>query len=232
MVPAAAIVHRFGVVVRDALKTITSVVPISSHDGTPATYRGRSPLQRFVLDLKNWGAARDEIAARFPCDELEFPHDDVFHRAVDVAAPAPLVFRWLCQLRAAPYSYDLLDNFGRRSPPRLTPGLERLERGQRAMVIFRVASFSADELTLRLGSRLAAAIMGDFAGSYRVQALSPERSRLLVRILVRYPAGPYGRALRLLIPPLDLFMFRKQLLTLKRYAERDARAGRTSRSAV
>ncbi|HVN11680.1 MAG TPA: hypothetical protein VMT69_06285 [Kineosporiaceae bacterium] len=31
-------------------------------------------------------------------------------RAVTVHAASPLVYRWVCQLTQAPYSYDLLDN--------------------------------------------------------------------------------------------------------------------------
>ena len=174
------------------------------------------------IDPYNWGATPQEIAARYPCDELEFSHDAIFHRAVDVDAPGSLVFRWLCQLRVAPYSYDLVDNFARRSPPRLTPGLERLQIGQRAMVIFTIAGFSTNELTLRLALRPAAPVMGDFAGTYRVSAGARNRARIVVRILVRYPRGPYGRFLRHVMPWLDFVMFRKQLLTLKRYAERDA----------
>ena len=53
----------------------------------------------------------------FPCDRHLADHDGAYWRAIDVEAPAPLVFRWLCQLRVTPYSYDLLDNLGRRSPP-------------------------------------------------------------------------------------------------------------------
>ena len=170
----------------------------------------------------NWGATAEEVGAWYPCDDLGFTHDAVFHRAVDVDAPERLVFRWLCQLRAAPYSYDLVDNFARRSPPELTPGLERLHVGQRAMVIFKIAGFSANELTLRLGSRFAAPVMGDFAGTYRVCAGTRSQARIVVRIAVRYPRGPYGALLRRIMPWLDLIMFRKQLLTLKRYAERDA----------
>ena len=176
------------------------------------------------MSAKNWGATAAEADATFACDALTFAADDVFHRAIDVAAPAPLVFRWLCQLRVAPYSYDWIDNFARRSPPRLTPGLEQLAVGQRAMTIFRIAAFTSNELTLRLGLRAAGAVMGDFAGTYRVVAVSSLASRIVVRILVKYPRGPYGRLLSALMPTLDLIMFRKQLLTLKRYAERDATA--------
>jgi hypothetical protein len=175
------------------------------------------------LNPKNWGATAEEVAAPFPCDELGFPHDEVFHRAIDVDAPAPLVFRWLCQLRVAPYSYDLVDNFGRRSPPQLVPGLDRLAVGQRAMTIFRIAAFSESDLTLRLGLAPVAPVMGDFAGTYRVLARSATRGRIVVRILVRYPRGPYGALLRKSMPWLDLLMFKKQLSTLKRYAERDAK---------
>src|SRR6202022_4188536 len=73
-----------------------------------------------------WGSTAAERALELPCDGLLEDPDDVYHRALDVDAPAPVVFRWLCQLRTAPYSYDVLDNFGRRSPRTLTPGLDEL----------------------------------------------------------------------------------------------------------
>ncbi len=171
---------------------------------------------------RNWGASDDELAAHYPCDDLDFARDDVYFRAISIAAPPALVFRWLCQLRVAPYSYDWLDNFGRRSPPQLTPGLENLEVGQRMMTIFRLAAFEPDaSLTVALASRSGRTLMGDFAGTYRVAA-APNGTRLIAKILVRYPGGLYGTVLRRYMPALDLFMFRRQLETLKAYAERDS----------
>ena len=80
-----------------------------------------------------------------PCDAL-CPRPGVrADRAISIAAPAPIVFAWLCQLRIAPYSYDLLDNFGRRSPRHRNPDLVHLEVGQRFMTLFALESFVADE---------------------------------------------------------------------------------------
>jgi hypothetical protein len=60
------------------------------------------------------------------------------------------VFSWLCQLRVAPYSYDLLDNIGRRSPRERNPELVRLEVGQRFMTVFALQSFvNGEQITLR-----------------------------------------------------------------------------------
>lgn len=173
-----------------------------------------------------WGATSEECARVYPCDERDFAHDDAYVRAIDVAAPPDLVYKWLCQLRVAPYSYDLLDNFGRRSPPRRTPALEALAPGMTVMTIFRIVAFDwGRTLTIQLGSRMGAAAMGTFCGSYDVRARD-SGARLVAKILVRYPGGWYGRILERAMPTLDLIMFRKQLRTLARYAERDARAGR------
>jgi hypothetical protein len=174
-----------------------------------------------AADPRAWGATPPERAAHYPCDDLDFAADDVYFRAVGIRAEPALVRRWLEQLRVAPYSYDWLDNFGRRSPPRLTPGLAPLGRGDRLMTIFRVESASVADLTIRLASAPGRLLMGDFAGTYRV-APDSAGSRLIAKVLVRYPRGPYGAVLRGPMPHVDLFMFRKQLLTLRGYAERDA----------
>ncbi len=161
---------------------------------------------------ENWGATAQERALRMACDELLPDASLRLHRAVSIEAEPPLVFRWLCQLKLAPYSYDLLDNLGRRSPRELVAGCEHLEVGQRFMFIFSLSSFANDRhITLR-GRRLAVTYALLREGPY---------TRLLVRVLFVAPDPPLvgGITARLLALG-DLVMMRKQLLTLKELAER------------
>ena len=178
------------------------------------------------MDVSTWGSTASERASHFACDDIAFAHDVALFRAIDVAAPPALVFRWLAQLRVAPYSYDLIDNFGRPSPTRLTPGLDALAAGQSIMTIFRLLSFEPGRnLTIGLTSKRYARAMGDLLGTMRVDP-APGGARIVAKILLRYPGGAYGRLLRTVLPTLDFIMFRRQLLNLKRFSERDARAMR------
>jgi hypothetical protein len=170
--------------------------------------------------VREWGSTAYERERPYPCDALLSDADETVFRAVDVEAPAPLLFRWLCQLRVAPYSYDLLDNLGRRSPQTLTPGLERLEPGQTVGKIFRLIEFEPDRsITLFSSGR----VFGDVAATYLAEPDGAKRSRLVVKLLVDYARmGPQRHLMSPILPPGDLFMMRRQLLNLKRLAERDA----------
>lgn len=172
----------------------------------------------------SWGVTADERLAPFPCDARCAMPDDAFFRGVTVAAPPPVVFRWLCQLRVAPYSYDWLDNGGRRSPRTLTPGLEELARGQRVMTIFELVDFEPDR-TLTVVNRArggARHLFGEVWVSYLVRPSPGQECRLLAKVLIRYPGGLTGSLLRGVLPAGDLVMMRRQLLNLKGLAERDA----------
>jgi hypothetical protein len=157
-----------------------------------------------------WGARPPERTVPLPCDALR-PHACIqADRAISIAAPPSIVFAWLCQLRAAPYSYDILDNLGRRSPRGRDPELVRLEVGQRFMSMFALQSFAVDEQITLLAKGVAV-----------TYAVRPEGagSRLHVRVLF---GGP--KLLARLLALGDLVMMRKQLITLKSLAEREAAA--------
>jgi hypothetical protein len=172
------------------------------------------------MSVKHWGSTPEEHHRALACDGLVPDPKLILLRAVDIDAPRPLVFRWLCQLREAPYSYDWIDNLGRRSPQELTTGAEQLEPGQRMVAVFRLADFQRDsQLTLESRSRM----LGHVALTYLVTDRGDDRSRLLLRIAWGPPRLPGARALLSLG---DLVMARRQLLNFKRLAERDAHRAR------
>ena len=171
-----------------------------------------------------WGSTPEERALPLACDH-ELPDAvKTWHRAIDVAAPAPVVFRWLCQLRKAPYSYDVLDNFGRRSPRKLTPGLDELETGQTVMMFYDLVSFEKPRHITVL-FRSFNALFGRRVVTYAVREVDAGHSRILVRVRMRPPRGPLGLVVPHTLPWIDLIMMRKQLRTLGRLAEKSAAAG-------
>jgi hypothetical protein len=171
-----------------------------------------------VIDA--WGSNASERAEHYPCDDLiDGPRNELF-RAVDVNAPAAVLFRWLCQLRVAPYSYDLLDNLGRRSPRELTPGVDELAVGQPVMTIFRLVSFEPGR-SVTVDARTT--LFGHLAVTYRVVQVGDQRCRLVAKLAVAPRHGYLAWVMDRVLPAGDLVMMRKQLLTLKSLAERDAR---------
>lgn len=166
--------------------------------------------------MRSWGTVAGEQELPLPGDELLPDAPMVLHRAVGVAAPAAVTFRWLCQLRVAPYSYDWIDNGGRRSPRRLVPGLEDLAVGQRFCRIFTLESFARDEhVTLRITAPAARRAFGEVVLTYAVLPAGPAASRLLARVRVAGLDPVRRRALALG----DLVMMRRQLHTLASLAE-------------
>jgi hypothetical protein len=168
--------------------------------------------------IRTWGSTASERAESFPCDRYIEPPFESYFRAVDVAAPIALTFRWLCQLRVAPYSYDWIDNWGRRSPERRDPANEQLSVGQRMMTIFRLLEFERDRQLTVLIDRTRA--FGDVVVTYAVRP-SVAGSRIVVKLNVRL-----GRRslMRWILPAGDWVMMRKQLLHLKQLAEHEAAA--------
>src|SRR6266850_7384602 len=170
---------------------------------------------------ETWGTQPQERRLTFPCDDLISQPDAVLFRGVTIAAAPEIVFRWLCQMRVAPYSYDWIDNFGRSSPPQLTPGVENLTVGQDVMTIFDLVDFKIGRhVTIRIKPHSTASkVFGDAVASYVIVPSDDTTCRLLVKLVGRYPRGAMGMLMRSLLPLGDLFMMRRQLLNFKQLAE-------------
>ena len=117
-------------------------------------------------------------------------------------------------MRLAPYSYDWIDNLGRRSPRELA-GLPEPRAGEH---FTRVGGrpHGPDPL-VEPGRQLTAVIMGAYM-SYVLEPGGDDSTRLLLKLVMRTrrwaaPAISAG----------DLVMARRQLLNFKRLAERSYR---------
>ncbi|MCB0908081.1 MAG: hypothetical protein KDB63_13290 [Nocardioidaceae bacterium] len=156
-----------------------------------------------------WGVSDDETRRAYPCDALVPRPAWQAWRGVTVATTTDKVWPWVVQLRLAPYSYDWIDNLGRRSPRELR-SLPDPQVGD-------PYSASAGRpvgtvVAVESGVHLTATIMGAHMSYVLVDR--GHDTRLLLKV-----AAARGRALGPLFALGDLVMARKQLLNLKRLAE-------------
>ena len=156
-----------------------------------------------------WGVSDADVARRYPCDD--FVQSPVLQawRGVSINAPAAHVWPWVAQIRLAPYSYDWIDNLGRRSPQTL----QNLP-----------APHVGEPFTTALGRRFGrivavsegVSLTGQLAHTMISYVLVEERDR--TRLLMKLVAGR-GRVTALALCVGDLVMARRQLLNIRRLAE-------------
>ncbi len=171
-----------------------------------------------------WGTTPDERDMAFPCDRFLEQPDATLYRGVTIHAQPEVIFRWLCQIRVAPYSYDWIDNLGRQSPRVLIDGLDELAIGQHVMGGSAVFDFKRDRhLTIRTIPRsFEQRILGDNLVSYLIVPEDSGGCRLLVKIVAKFPRGPLGWFWRVFLPWGELIMMRKQLLNFMELSEQSA----------
>jgi len=171
-----------------------------------------------------WGATDDEQAASYAADAVVEGPAMRLDRAVDCLAPTSMAFRWLCQLALAPYSYDLVDNLGRRSPRELDPSTELIEPGRVMASVYVVDEVVAGESWSGRLSDRGTRWFGPLGVTYAAlphPTGDVRRSRLFCRMVV--PARTRAqRARATALAWGDLVMIRRQLLTLAALAGRDA----------
>ncbi|MBS2937634.1 hypothetical protein KDN32_07755 [Nocardioides sp. J2M5] len=159
-----------------------------------------------------WGVTEAEVARTYGCDAFEPAPTLQAWRGVTVSADAPTVWARMRMVRLAPYSYDLVDNLGRRSPR----GLRELPEPEVGDPFTRALGRDQGRVVaVEPGRELTARIMGAHM-SYAVVA-EGDTCRLLLKVVART-----GRVVTPALALGDLVMARKQLLTLKALAEGDA----------
>ncbi len=152
-----------------------------------------------------------------PGDELiADPHVSA-DRAIALGAPPDAVFGWLTQMgfgRAGWYSYDWIDNLGRRSADRIHPEWQVEAAGE----TIPGGPIAFDVTHLHRGDHLVLAVLGQrvighrlsFTLAYRLDPIGDGGTNLLTRARIRTD-GPIGRAISIGLGLGDGIMVRRQL---------------------
>jgi hypothetical protein len=157
-----------------------------------------------------WNVTDDEVGRHYPCDDFVRAPTLQAWRGVTVHTTPETLWPWVSQIRLAPYSYDWIDNLGHRSPQQLISLPEPV-----------VGEKFSTAATRRVGRILAVEppnqLTGEIVGACISYVLVPEdhTTRLLMKIVIATSrwAAPW-------LSVGDLIMARRQLLNLKRLAER------------
>ena len=144
--------------------------------------------------------------------------------AVTIDAPAKDVWPWLVQMgcqRAGWYSWDILDNGGKRSADRIIPELQHLAVGDvlparpKGAEGFKVLRVEPERVLVLQG--LAPQFEGTWA--FVLEPLGAEQTRLVTRYRAAYPPSAKMAVMEPVLATIHAFMERKQLQTIKHHAE-------------
>ena len=193
--------------------------------GEPDTWRSRSGLTYGRFVRRPLGATDDERSSPVVGDHLVADAQLISTRAVTIDAPPSKVFPWLLQMgfrRAGWYSWDLIDNLGRRSATAIEPAWQTVDSGDvvpGGLIDFEAAIVDPPHgfvLVLRGRGRLARRI--SFSLAYDLREVN-EGTRLVTRVRGRIDAPLGGIVARHVLGPGDGVMLRRQLVNIARRAE-------------
>jgi hypothetical protein len=168
----------------------------------------------------NWGATPDEIDSPVVGDNLCADATLSATRCITIDAPPQDVFPWIRQMglgRAGWYSYDWIDNFGRKSAVTVHDEWQNVNAGDiipSGPISFTAAIVSPPHsfvLEIKNGKNSTPRL--HFTLAYELRAV-PEGTRLVTRVRshINFPGGCILE--NLVLGPGDGIMLRKQLKTL------------------
>jgi hypothetical protein len=170
--------------------------------------------------FQHWGATSEEIQSAVVGDDLCADATLIATRCITIPASPVEVFPWIRQMgfgRAGWYSYDWLDNLGRKSATRVHEAWQNVNTGDAVPAgptSFRAAIVTSPQhfvLEVKNGKKKTPRL--HFTLAYELRE-APEGTRLVTRMRshINLPGGKMIE--RLILGPGDGIMLRRQLLTL------------------
>jgi hypothetical protein len=169
-----------------------------------------------------WGARDYEIEREMPGDRIVGKPSFNATRAVTINAPAEVIYPWIVQMgmtRAGWYSYDVLDNLGRRSAQSILPEHQSIQigdvipmspDGKQGMYVY---DFQKNNWMLWWDN------IGDSTWVWQIYSDGAAQSRLVTRVRVQYRWFSPAILFNLIIEFFDILMMRKCMLGIKSRAE-------------
>ncbi|MFQ5415696.1 MAG: hypothetical protein ACE5FL_01485 [Myxococcota bacterium] len=182
-----------------------------------------------------WGSRDEELARGMPGDEVVARPTFDATRAVTVEAPAGAIWPWIVQMgieRAGWYSYDWIDNLGRRSAERILPEFQDARVGQLVPMSpnqkhgLWVKDFSENQWMLWWDKK------GEASWCWELYPEGAGGTRLITRVRIRYHWLSPAILFHLLFDVGDIVMMRKCMLGIRRRAETHARSSATEANAA
>jgi hypothetical protein len=169
-----------------------------------------------------WGATNEEIRCIMPGDEIVGLPSFNATRAVTIQASPSEIYPWIVQMglnRAGWYSYDLLDNLGRKSEEEVLPIFQNVQVGTLIPMSpnnnlgLWVKGFKTDGWMLWWDKK------GNATWVWGIYPKGRCDCRLVSRKRIKYQWVGRGIFFNILIEFFDILMMRKCMLGIKRRAE-------------
>jgi hypothetical protein len=169
-----------------------------------------------------WGATAEEISSSMVGDDLCSDATVVATRSITIGAAPQEVFPWIRQMgfgRGGWYSYDWLDNLGRKSATTIHDEWQSVEAGDKipsGPISFTAAIVDAPRhFVLEIQSLGKKSPKLHFTLAYELRD-NPQGTRLVTRMRSRInlPLGSLFE--KLILAPGDGIMLRRQLLNIKK----------------
>ncbi len=173
-----------------------------------------------------WGARADEVARTMPGDDVVAAPSFNATRAVTIRARPEHIYPWIVQMglnRGGWYSYDLLDNLGRKSAEVILPQLQSVGRGDLIPMSpdgkhgIYVKEFRANEWMLWWDRK------GDVSWVWGLFPEGDGSCRLVTRVRMKYRWSLLQAGFNVLVEFTDIIMMRKCLSGIRERAEHLAR---------